>query len=557
SGRALIADGMEVKRKSAVPMSAMWTPSAMNGFNQTGYQLDIRESASVAHIYGQNVVAAESFTAFGPGGNAWSYSPENLKPTADLELASGLNRFVIHTSVHQPTDDKIPGLGPFGQWFNRHETWAEQAKVWTTYLARSSYMLQQGKFIADVIYYYGEDNNITSLFGNRLPGIPEGYNYDFVNADALLNMLAVNKGQIVTATGMQYKLLALDSNSMQMTLEVARKIRDLVKSGAIIVGPKPRNTPSLSDNKAEWNAIINELWGADNTVRSVGKGQVYNGQSIQAVLNILKIAKDFDYSKPQSNSKLMYVHRRLGQQEFYWIINRNNQVENLETIFRVTGKTVEIWHPETGTTEIASYSFDNEQTKVPLHLEPTDAVFVVFKPNATKSSFRVLNPVEKELFTLEGNWNIKFQPYRGAPASAQFDKLISWSESKDTGIKYFSGTATYTKTVTAKADWFQKGAQVLLDLGDVKNIAEVKVNGQLVGTVWKKPYRIDITKALKPGNNELAIGVTNLWVNRLIGDRQPGAGDKKITYTTMPFYLANSKLLPSGLLGPVRILSLK
>jgi hypothetical protein len=236
SGRAFIADGMEVKRNADVPMSAMWIQQP--GRTSGQYDADVRESASVAHIYGQNLVAAESLTA---GSGAWSYSPETLKPTADRLLAMGLNRFVIHTSVHQPVNDKIPGLGlgPFGQWFTRHETWAESAKPWTTYLARSSYVLQQGKFVADVIYYYGEDSNITALFGAKLPDIPAGYNFDFVNADALKNRLSVADGKITTATGMSYSVLALDPNSQNMSLAVLRKIRDLVNAGAVVVGPKP------------------------------------------------------------------------------------------------------------------------------------------------------------------------------------------------------------------------------------------------------------------------------------------------------------------------------
>ncbi len=216
SGRAFIGDGMEVKRKADIPMSATWVPGGFAGDEKAGvatrFKADVRESASVAHLYGQNLVAAESMTAIG---NTWAFAPERLKPTADMELASGLNRFVIHTSVHQPVSDKIPGLGlgPFGQWFTRHETWAEFAKPWTTYLSRSSFMLQQGKFVADVIYYYGEDNNITALFGDKLPDIPEGYNYDFVNSDALLNLLSVDKGLLVTPSGMKYRLLVLDPNS--------------------------------------------------------------------------------------------------------------------------------------------------------------------------------------------------------------------------------------------------------------------------------------------------------------------------------------------------------
>ncbi len=227
NGRTYIVDGMDVKRTAAVPMSAMWTTG---GSSQVMAQADIRESASVAHIYGQNLVAAESLTAYGFGGSgAWGYYPGNLKPTADLELANGLNRFVIHTSPHQPVDDKIPGLslGPFGQWFNRHETWAAYAKVWTDYLSRSSYLLQQGKFIADIVYYYGEDNNITALFGKQLPRIPEGYNYDFINADALVNLLSVEDGKLVTPSGMRYRVLVLDSNARYMTLPVLRKISTL------------------------------------------------------------------------------------------------------------------------------------------------------------------------------------------------------------------------------------------------------------------------------------------------------------------------------------------
>ena len=242
NGRALIADGMDVKRNSAIPMSAIWTPNPFINQNDLTYHTaDIRESASVAHIYGQNIVAAESLTALGLPSSAWSYSPETLKPTADLALAHGLNRFVIHTSVHQPVDDKIPGLGlgPFGQWFTRHETWAEHAKVWTDYLSRSSYLLQQGKFVADIVYYYGEDNNITGLFGKVMPSIPEGYNFDFINADALINLLTFKDGKLATPSGMSYQVLVLDNNAKKMSLPVLKKIGALVKSGAVLIGSKP------------------------------------------------------------------------------------------------------------------------------------------------------------------------------------------------------------------------------------------------------------------------------------------------------------------------------
>ncbi|GEO11639.1 hypothetical protein SAE01_41350 [Segetibacter aerophilus] len=548
--RAIIADGMEVKRTATIPMSAMWTPGPGNRADQTRFVADIRESASVAHIYGQNLVAAESLTAIGVGGFAWSYSPENLKPTADLELASGVNRFVIHTSVHQPVDNKIPGLGlgPFGQWFNRHETWAEQAKAWTDYLSRSSYLLQQGRFVADALYYYGEDNNITSLYGNGLPNIPYGYNYDFVNADALVNLLSVKDGKIVTPSGMSYRVLMLDSNATKMSLPVLRKLRTLVKAGATVTGITPVGTPSLADDSKEFERIKDEIWNS-------GNNRVSSNKALSEVLKGLNITPDFAYSKRDESTKLLFVHRKLSDRDLYWVNNRNHRKEDVQATFRITGKVPEIWHPETGRTEPASYEIANGVTKVDMHLQPDDAVFVIFKMPATKTAVKVPAPSEKVLVAVDGEWDVSFQPNRGAPAKSVFNQLNSWTENTDPGIKYFSGTATYTKTINAPAAWFgNKKLETSIDLTDVKNIAEVMVNGKSAGIVWKQPYRVKITNALKVGANKLEIKVTNLWPNRLIGDQQPGVTNK-ITYTTMPFYQAGSPLLPSGLLGPVKIIS--
>ncbi|MDO9376951.1 MAG: glycosyl hydrolase [Ferruginibacter sp.] len=548
NGRVFIGDGMDAKRTAAVPMSAMWTPG-IAGSTLTMAEADIRESASVAHIYGQNIAAAESLTAIGFGGKAWSYSPENLKPTADLELASGLNRFVIHTSAHQPVDDKIPGLGLsiFGQWFTRHETWANQANAWTDYLARSSYLLQQGKFVADVVYYYGEDNNITSLFGAKLPGVPEGYSYDFINADAFINLLSVKDGNLVTPSGMSYRLLVLDSNARKMSLPVLRKLAALVKAGATITGVKPVASPSLADDQAAFGEIINQVWGAGNE-------KVLTGKTIAEALASIKVAPDFTYSKTTPATKVMHVHRKLTDRDIYWINNRNATTETIEAGFRVEGKVPQIWHPETAKTEAASYSIENGITTVKLQLQPNDAVFVIFKDKAQKAAETLPATSEKSLATLNGEWIINFQKERGAPALLKVTGLKSWTENPEPGVKYFSGTATYTQNLVADKNWFGKGAQLWMDLGEVKNLAEVVVNGRSLGIVWKTPFRVDLDGALKPGSNKIEIRVTNLWVNRLIGDAQPGVTNK-ITYTSMPFFQPNSKLLPSGLLGPVKIMS--
>ena len=551
-GSAMIADGMEVKRKAAIPMSAMWTPGIMG--DGLKYQSDIRESAAVAHLYGQNIVAAESLTAMGMGGNAWSYDPAKLKPTADLELAHGVNRFVIHTSVHQPVDDKIPGLGLgiFGQWFNRHDTWAGKARAWSDYLARSSSMLQQGKFVADIIYYYGQDNNITGLYRFKLPDIPEGYNYDFVNADALVNLLSVKDGRIVTPSGMSYCVLVLDSNAKRMSLPVLRKIRDLVKAGAVVTGMKPSIPFGINDDEKEFNAIVGEVWGsASSGIRNVGQGKVHAGYNVVQALNDLKVRPDFVHG---DSKDIMYVHRMLPGQDIYWVNNRQANARKVEAEFRVTGRKVELWHPETGMKESVSFSIANGVTKVTLDLTPNDAIFVVFSGSSASNSFTVPAKTESTVATLEGPWTVNFQADRGAPASVNFPTLTDWTDNADPGIKYFSGSARYVKTVAVAAKDMSKGA-TWLDLGEVKDLAEVYVNGKSAGIVWETPFRVNISGLLKAGDNKIEIEVVNRWVNRLVGDAQPGA--KKITYTTMPFYNAKDKTLPAGLLGPVKLVSIK
>jgi len=551
SGRAFIADGMEVKKLNEVPMSAMWTQTPGVNKDLFGYNADDRESASVAHIYGQNLAAAESMTA---SVAPWAWSPATLKPTADKELAEGINRFVIHCSVHQPLIGKVPGLGlgPFGQWFTRNETWAEMAGPWVTYLARSSYLLQQGHFAADVIYYYGEDSNLTAIFANKNPDVPKGYGFDYVNADALIHVLSVHDGRITTPSGMSYRLLGLDPYSKHMSLPVLRALHKLVEEGATVAGPKPTNDPSLADDEAEFHKLADDLFGDGSGEHAVGKGKVYAGQTLAEVLPKLNLAPDFDYTKPEPDTSLLFVHRRLDDADVYFVDNRSDRSESLDATFRVTGKQPELWHAETGATEAASYTISEGHTTVPLKLEPWGTVFVVFRKPAQASSHTLQARVETTLSTIEGSWSVAFQPDRGAPDSITLNKLASWSDNSDTGVRYFSGVGTYTKTVDAPGAWFKQGAHLWIDLGEVKNLAEVAVNGKSLGVVWHTPYRVDATTALKPGSNAITIRVANAWVNRLIGDQQPG--ETKYTFTVIHPYKANSPLLPSGLLGPVNVI---
>ena len=353
---------------------------------------------------------------------------------------------------------------------------------------------------------------------------------------------------------MSYRVLGLDPYSQHMSLPVLRAIHKLVEDGAVVAGPKPTDDPSLADDQAEFQKLNDELFGDGTGVHNVGKGTVYAGQSLTDVFNALKVAPDFDYTKPESDTRLLFVHRKLADGDLYFVDNRNDRDETVDATFRVTGKAPELWHAETGKSEPASYKIADGRTTVPLHLEPWGTVFVVFRKPAKATSRTLPKVVETELATVEGAWNVSFQPGRGAPASITLDKLISWSDSTDAGVKYFSGTGTYTKTIQASPDWFKKGAKLWIDLGDVKNLAEVTVNGKPLGIVWHAPYRVDATSALKPGANEVTIKVINAWVNRLIGDQQPDA-TTKYTFADVKPYKANSPLLPSGLLGPVRVYS--
>ena len=555
-GRALIADGMEVKKLNEIPMISIWTQTLdpTKDKETFGYNADDRESASVAHIYGQNLAAAESLTTC-DSTYAWAWSPQTLKPTADQELLNGINRFVIHESAHQPLVDKAPGmtLGPCGQWFNRNETWAEQAGPWVDYISRSSYMLQQGHFGADLIYFYGEDSNLTAIFAEKSPDIPAGYGFDYINADGLIHVLSVKAGRIESSGGMSYRLLGLDPYSRHMSLPVLRAIHKLVSEGATLAGPKPFDDPSLADDQAEFNKLNDELFGDGTGIHKVGQGTVYAGQDLKDVFAALDLKPDFDYAKPETDNRLLFVHRKLADADLYFVDNRGASEVNVDATFRVAGKAAELWHPETGKSEPASFKIADGRTTVPMHLEPWGTVFVVFQ-KATKETERTLpKPTEKELATVDGAWKVSFQPGRGAPATATLDSLSSWSDNSDAGVKYFSGHGEYTKTIDAKAEWLHKGTHVWLDLGDVKNLAEVKVNGKPLGLVWHAPFRVDVTGALKPGANQVSITVTNAWTNRLIGDEQPGA--TKYTFADEKPFKATSPLLPSGLLGPVRLYS--
>jgi hypothetical protein len=283
-------------------------------------------------------------------------------------------------------------------------------------------------------------------------------------------------------------VLVLPENLNQLTVPVLHKIRDLVQAGAFVLAPRPVSSPSLTGypaSEVEIRAIANEVWGAVDgkavTEHDFRKGKVYWGRSIQEVLGEAKAVPDFEYNRPHFDTELVWLHRHAGDAEIYFVANQKQQIEDVEARFRVDGREAEFWHPDTGFIEEAEYRIENGRTIVPLHLDPYGSMFVVFRHTGSAPSRTLPHPHSSQLAVITGPWQVSFPPNWGAPARISLDKLISWTAYADGGVKYFSGTATYMKELQAPKTWFHPGAKLVVDLGNVKEIAELSVNGKPVG----------------------------------------------------------------------------
>lgn len=498
NGRVFVTDGMSIKRHADVPMAACWAKVDRPTSHSTipVAVADMRESASLAHLYGGQWVATESFTADGTEGNAYTFTPERLKWLADTEFASGITRIFVHESSSQPLDDVKPGfgLGRYGQWFNRHETWAEQAVAWTDYLARTSYMLSRGGNVSDVLLYYGEDTNVTAKYALEEFSVPAGYNYDFINADGLFDII-VRGGRIVAPSGAEYSMLCLDIDGLPQSEEVAARLQDLRDAGAPICDVKDLGTV------------------------------------------IASTPKDVD-----GPAGLRFVHRKAGSTDIYWIDNPTDGEMNAEVSLRCAGQKPMIWNPVDGTVSETGYRVEDGRTVIPMHLFSNEAVFVVFTPEKAKASYAAPKAAQPSGSSMELKaWNMEF-PQR----SMDVDGLQDYTSFEFEDVKYFSGTCKYTTRLVL--DKAPKAA--ILDLGKVCDLCELKVNGHNAGILWMAPFTADVAKYLKAGENVIEVDVVNTWVNRLIGDAQPDC-PKVTTYTSGDFYKADHALAPAGLLGPV------
>jgi len=525
NARTFVGDGMDPKRTSTVPMAAIWTVDAAES---VAYQADIRESASTAHIYGQNIVAGESFTTNGMLGGAYTWYPGNLKEVADVALMSGLNRFFIHESAHQPSDDFRPGLGLliFGQWFSRHETWAEYAKYWLDYLARSSYYLQAGRNVADVLWYYGEDTNIASAYGKALPDVPVSYNYDFCSPHALLNCIEAQ----------DYKVIALGEHTQNMSIEVLRKLHQLVSKGVFLIGKEPVSMAGRNDNAKEFEQLKADIWHTGRTnvwTGSVAEGLQYSG-----------VAPDFQSSIPG----IRFVHRKDGNRNIYWVRNFSGKEVDTGIVLRDAKGTLTVMNPVNGKPVFGALHNGK------LHLGVDDALFIVADPTvAPLAEPTPLKPAGN--VALDGPWMVSFEGQDAPEGTLTWQTLSSFTESDEPNVKYFSGIATYQNTFTLPKKNLPAGLSI--DLGEVGQMADVFINGEHVDFLWKAPYQVNYEGKLKPGKNTIEVKVVNTWLNRLIGDGQPGVEGH--SFTPVAFYGVKSlsqnmgTLIPSGLIGPVRL----
>lgn len=547
-GRPSLGDDMAMRAHADIPMAALWVWN--RGFSPRKTLLgDMKGASSVAHVYGRPQVAAESMTA----SNApWAFAPSHLRRVVDLEFANGINRPVIHTSVHQPVDDRQPGLSlaVFGQYFTRHETWAGMARPWIDYLSRTSYLLQQGRDVADVAYFYGEEAPLTALFASApLQDVPVRHAFDFVNAEILLKEMFVQDGELVTRGGARYRALYLGGTSRRMTLPVLQRVATLVEAGATVIGEAPSSSPALKDDPVAYAALVRRLW-TGVAVAGVGRGRVITERAVEAGLASAGVRPDFQY-RGAADSSVLFVHRRSDDADIYFVNNRQNRAESVEARFRVTGRRPELWRADKGTAEPLSWRVENGETVITLEFAPEDSYFIVFREADAGNGVTLPRVQWREAAALGGAWDVAFQPGRGAPATLRLPSLQPLERHADAGVRYFSGVATYTREFELPAG-VEPGQSLRIDLGSVGDVAEVRINGQMAGTAWHTPWQLDIGALTRTGRNTLEVRVANLWVNRLIGDAQPGA--QKITFTTLPTYLPDAPLRPSGLIGPVRLL---
>ncbi len=592
-GEVLPIDPMRYYGVSDIPMTEFWYPKAPSAQNE--YAKPIYSAASATHLYNKPVLAAEACTQIGV---QWNEHPFSVKYLIDYNFAKGVNHLVFHTFSHTPQTDVYPGSsfgGHIGFPLVRQQTWWPYMKDWTDYLARNQTVLQQGEYVADVLWYYGDHFDRPPF---DLDDFPEGYRFDYLNAEILQDRLSVKNDKIHVEDAGNYRVIML-RDSEEMLLSTLKKLEALVEAGAVVLGNKPKDSPSLMDDENDLKAlktISDKLWGSSKSgVKQVGKGKVYWGKTLDEVLNEEHITPDVIV--PQ-DVDINWIHREIKGVHIYFIASKEDKPVNFALSFRLNNVAPQIWDAFTGEQQDAKiWKATENRTNVALYLAPNGSAIVVFsksdkKPLASKVTHDgavVLNTEtgwskiyegeaapklswkndeflasessefvfhqngkesKKEVLveekSLQNNWKLSFEEGWDTPKSIEISELKSLTELDNKAIQHYSGTIIYSKSIQIETE----DKPVFLDLGKVANIAEVFCNGKKVGVKWAPPFVFDISDAAQKGENKLEFKVTNTWRNQLIFDNTRPK-DKKKTWTTNPPKTNETRLEPAGLIGPV------
>ncbi len=559
-------DGIKNYGFSDIMMSEFWSPSPHRPAPNNRFFL--KQASSAAHIYGKKIVGAESFTTIGPHWNDELWHDQ--KSSFDHEICAGLNRMYFHTFTCSPPEMGLPGQEYFaGTHVNPQVTWWNQSGAFIDYMHRIQSVVQEGKFVTDVLYYYGDHVPNVFPFKHSDPaGVMPGFDYDVCDETIFLQ-LEVEDGKIVVPGGLEYRVLVLPDHRV-LSLAVLEKLEELVQDGATVLGHRPEKQISLVGGKeakntfGELSALIWGEAGTESGEQSYGKGKVVWGHSAREYLTSQNIPLDFDILENDSKTDFDYIHYTLGGRDIYFVTNQTTQRQKIVARFRVSGKQAELWDPLTGDIrEAMAFTQKDGLTTVPLTLEPYGAVLVVFNEKIASDEQGTVQRNYSDFETLaeiSGEWTIHFDPQWGGPGSVLFPELMDWTKHSDEGIKYYSGAAVYKKSFTLESE-LRKENRYFLQLGSVKDvgIAEVKINGTYKGVVWTSPFRVEISKELQVGENTLEIKVVNSWFNRVAGD-QMFPDRKPYTYTNIDLKhdfrgrpIEEIPLETSGLLGPVTV----
>lgn len=570
-----------------IPRGEFWINH--NRLNKDGIDVlrMVKEVSAASHIYRRKIVEQEAFTTF----QHWQEAPADMKPYGDRAFCEGMNRVVFHGFSHYPDNAGLPGSVYYaGTHYNDKNIWFSKTKPFNDYLSRVSYILQETDFFADVLYYYGNRTpNFTGHKNSRF-AVGAGYDYEVVNTEIFTKLTVENK-KIKLPSGAAFEILYLEPEK-EIHPDVLMKIEELLRQGARIIGEKPQRT--TFDYNPKKQQLIDKLWD-----KSSKNGFVITDVTPLNLLQRMNIQPDISYPGFEFTD-LDYTHYQKDGLDFYFVRNTRNKWITRKVNFRQQNKTPEIWNPQTGEVILPEiYSLDSVSVSVPVSLPPYGAAFYVFRKGGNPSKYDQISPLNQSesqifiyknktyIFTdgvfelsknnqksffenrvgvqpIEGAWELFFSGVSGAPEKAIFPELISWTESENDKIKYFSGIATYKKTFQYDIDsnFKKEGRKIFLDLGKLSKVGSVVLNDIPLGIAWTNPYWFDVTDIIWPGDNTLVVEVANTWSNRLTGDAI--TGDKYVTTningTNIPGLnkihvpWAQVPLIKSGLLGPVSIL---